>query len=131
MIARSPQDIGLLMRERRRKLGLDQAELARRCRVSRRWIIEAEKGKASAEVGLVLRALAVLGLRLDLREADAPSGAAVTRAAANGAAPAEVNLDAVIARARGERDDLPAPPRTRAKAGPKSPSSKLAKARRK
>ena len=60
MLARNATDIGLIMRERRRKLGLDQGELARRIKVSRQWIVEIEKGKPRAEIGLVLRALDAL-----------------------------------------------------------------------
>ena len=49
-------DIGLIIRERRRKLGLDQGELARRIKVSRQWVLEVEKGKPRAKIGFVLRA---------------------------------------------------------------------------
>ena len=99
MIAKNPRDIGLLMREQRRKLGLDQSELARRAGVSRQWIIEVEKGKARAEIGLVLRVLGVLGLTVDLREA-----AVAPRSAS---APARMDLDAVIERARAFGGVLP------------------------
>jgi HTH-type transcriptional regulator/antitoxin HipB len=95
MIARNPKDVGLLMREQRRRLGLDQGELARRARVSRQWVIEVEQGKARAEVGLVLRALGVLGLTLDIQEAR-------QRVAQDGAR-LPIDLDAVIERARAER----------------------------
>jgi y4mF family transcriptional regulator len=65
MRARSPKDIGLIIRDRRRGLGLDQATLAKRIGVSRQWVVEIERGKPRAEVGLVLRALGALGIRLD------------------------------------------------------------------
>lgn len=65
MLVRTPADIGGLIRTRRRELGLDQAELAARVGVSRLWIIEIERGKPRAELGLVLRTLAVLGIELD------------------------------------------------------------------
>jgi HTH-type transcriptional regulator/antitoxin HipB len=64
MLARNAIDIGLIMRERRRKLGLDQGELARRIKVSRQWVVEVEKGKPRAEIGLILRTLEALGLRI-------------------------------------------------------------------
>jgi HTH-type transcriptional regulator / antitoxin HipB len=96
MIAKNPTDLGLLMREQRRKRGLDQQELARRARVSRQWVIEVERGKAGAEVGLVLRALGVLGLTLDIQE-ERP------RVTDPRARPA-LDLDAVIERARAGGD---------------------------
>lgn len=64
MNLRNPTDVGLLVRQRRRELGLDQAGLAERIGVSRQWVVEIEAGKARAEIGLVLRALRALGLTL-------------------------------------------------------------------
>ena len=57
-------DIGALIRSVRKERGLDQAELAKRAGVSRLWIIEVEKGKPRAQVGLVLRTLAALDITL-------------------------------------------------------------------
>jgi HTH-type transcriptional regulator/antitoxin HipB len=120
MIAKNPRDVGLLMREQRRKLGLDQIELARRAGVSRQWVIEVEKGKARAEIGLVLRALGVLGLAVDVSES--------ARASRGSAASARMDLDAVIERARAFGGVLP-----RATTQPRTgkSSSKLAGAREK
>lgn len=64
MRLRTPQDIGWAIRERRRALHLDQAELARRVGVSRQWIIGIEKGKGRADLSLVLRTLDALGVVL-------------------------------------------------------------------
>ena len=64
MHLRTPTDIGLLIREKRRALSLDQAELARRVGVSRQWIIGIEKGKARADLSLVMRTLDALGIVL-------------------------------------------------------------------
>jgi HTH-type transcriptional regulator/antitoxin HipB len=61
---RTPRDLGALIRDRRRTLGLDQRTLADQVGVSRQWIIEVERGKPRAEVGLVLRTLEALGVRL-------------------------------------------------------------------
>lgn len=66
MIVRTPADLGLLIRARRRELGLGQQELAARIGASRLWVIEFERGKPRAEIGLVLRALTALVLRLDV-----------------------------------------------------------------
>ncbi len=62
MRLRTPRDIGLLIRERRRALGLGQAALADRVGVSRQWIIGIEKGKGGAALRLVLRTLDALGI---------------------------------------------------------------------
>lgn len=86
---RTPQDFGALIRSARKEQGLDQAALATRMGVSRLWVNEVERGKPRAQLGLVLRALSVLGIALRV---DAP-------------APPEVNtpdIDAVVARVRGE-----------------------------
>lgn len=59
---RTPVDLGIVIRERRRALELDQRSLASRVGVSRQWIVEIEKGKARAGIGLVLRTLQAVGL---------------------------------------------------------------------
>ena len=58
MRIRSVPELGLIIRERRRKLGLGQRALAAKVGVSRQWIVEVEQGKARAAVGLLLRTLA-------------------------------------------------------------------------
>ena len=60
---RSAKDLGVAIRARRKELGLDQASLAKRVGVSRKWIIEIEKGKPRASVELVLRTLNLLGIQ--------------------------------------------------------------------
>lgn len=87
MYIRTPTEIGLLVRDRRRQLGLSQTELAGRVGVGRQWIIAIEQGKARAELGLVLRTLASLGLRLSINAGDAVY--------APGSTPA-INLDAIV-----------------------------------
>ena len=64
MNIKTPQDFGLVIRERRLAKGWDQATLAREVGVSRQWIIDIEKGKPRAELELALRALRVLGASL-------------------------------------------------------------------
>lgn len=84
MRIRSIRDIAAAVRGRRKDLGLNQAELAQRIGVSRKWIYEFEGGKPKAELALVLRVLDELGLVLDIGEV----GALLSAAA--------VNLDAVL-----------------------------------
>ena len=66
MNIRSPLDLGLIIRQRRRDLGLNQTDLASRVGVGRQWIVAIEHGKSRAELGLVLRTLAALNLTLDV-----------------------------------------------------------------
>jgi HTH-type transcriptional regulator/antitoxin HipB len=72
MHIRTPLELGAFLRDLRRKRGLDQATLARQVGVSRQWIIEIEKGKPRAPIGLVLRALATLGVSIDIQDTSRP-----------------------------------------------------------
>ena len=65
MYIRTPADLGAIIRDRRRELGLGQAELAERIGVSRQWVVGIERGRARAELGLVLRTLDSLDIRLN------------------------------------------------------------------
>ncbi len=64
MRLRTPLDFGALIRDRRSKLRLSQASLARKVGVGRQWIVELEKGKSGAPLALVLRTLDALGIVL-------------------------------------------------------------------
>ena len=66
MIIHTPADLGAAIRAGRRALGLGQADLAARVGVRRQWILKIEAGKSTAEVGLVLRTLNALGLKLEV-----------------------------------------------------------------
>ncbi|MEO8998144.1 MAG: helix-turn-helix domain-containing protein [Rhodanobacter sp.] len=90
MLIRTPQDIGVLLREHRQKIGLDQAELARRIGVSRQWLVEVERGKPRAEIGLVLRALNVLSIPLQV-------GSPTIRGVADSP---DIDIDAIVDAAR-------------------------------
>lgn len=68
MHIRTPLDLGLAIRERRRQLGLSQAELAARAGVGRQWLVAVEHGKPRAEIGLVLALLDALGCALTVTE---------------------------------------------------------------
>lgn len=74
MIVRTALDVGALVRRERKDRGLTQAELAEMAGVTRGWLIRMERGVAGLELGLVLRTLDALGLRIDVeprREPDA------------------------------------------------------------
>jgi HTH-type transcriptional regulator/antitoxin HipB len=65
MQIKTTSDIGALVRDRRAEARWSQEELAKRAGVSRLWIVQLEKGKPTAQVGLVLRVLKELGIALD------------------------------------------------------------------
>jgi HTH-type transcriptional regulator/antitoxin HipB len=68
----NPRDLGRYIRDQRREAALTQIELAARAAVSRRWLSDLEAGKSTAEVGLVLKVVAALGLMVDIRAAPQP-----------------------------------------------------------
>ena len=74
MIIRTATDVGHLIRDQRRVAKLTQAQLARRVGVSRKWIIDIEGGKRTAELSLALRTLHALGIDLDARQRRAQRG---------------------------------------------------------
>src|SRR2546423_6477204 len=96
MRIRTPSDIGALIRDRRTKLDLDQKALADLIGVSRQWIVAIEKGKPRAEIGLVLRALAALGINLDT--------AATAKSKAH-TEPPSVDIDSIVEAARGKKNE--------------------------
>jgi HTH-type transcriptional regulator / antitoxin HipB len=59
------RDLGLYVRDRRRRLGITQADLAASAQVSRRWLSDLEAGKPTAEVGLVFKVLHALDVAVD------------------------------------------------------------------
>ena len=70
MQIRTPLDLGLVIRDRRRRLKLSQTELARKAGVGRQWVVAIEHGKSRAELGLVLRTLFALDLPLTIGPGD-------------------------------------------------------------
>ncbi len=67
---KTPADLGNIIREGRKQRGLDQTTLAQEIGVSRKWVIDIEKGKPRAELALVLRTLNALGISLNARQTD-------------------------------------------------------------
>jgi HTH-type transcriptional regulator/antitoxin HipB len=94
MRIRTPADLGALIRDRRTKLALDQRSLAQKVGVSRQWIVEVEKGKPRAEIGLLLRTIDTLGINLTTEE-EAPGKK-------RHIAPS-VDIDSIVDAARGEK----------------------------
>lgn len=83
----SIRDIAATVRARRLELGLSQAEVASRARVSRQWLSRFEAGRPSAELGLVMRLLAALDLDMSLQARNASEAPA---------ARGPVDLDALL-----------------------------------
>lgn len=71
---RTAEDVGAIIRARRRRLGLTQQDLALRARVSRQLIVALEHGKERAALSSLLRVLLELDLDVDL----SPGGAGST-----------------------------------------------------
>lgn len=94
MYVRTPSDLGAAIREQRRRLNISQQKLADDVGVSRQWLVEVERGKPRAELGLVLKTVAALGLRVALDDGK------VARGSEREVAPPPPDIDAIVARAR-------------------------------
>jgi len=64
MLLKTAKEIGAYVREQRKLLGWTQQELANKVGVQRLWLVQFEKGKSSAQLGLALRTLKALGISL-------------------------------------------------------------------
>jgi HTH-type transcriptional regulator / antitoxin HipB len=62
----TPTQIGQLIRDTRKKLGVTQKDLALTSGTGLRFIIELEKGKETCEIGKVLAILNTLGIKITL-----------------------------------------------------------------
>ena len=66
MYIETPSDLGTAIRERRRQRSWGQQTLADQVGVSRQWIVAIEQGKPRAEIGLLLKTLQVLEIKLEI-----------------------------------------------------------------
>lgn len=71
------EELGAIIRKRRRQLDWDQRYLAERAHVSRQWIVEVEAGKYRAEIGRLLRLLDALDLQMEVAPGPALSERAI------------------------------------------------------
>jgi y4mF family transcriptional regulator len=60
------QEIGQIIRESRKRLGVTQKDLALTSGTGLRFIIDLEKGKETCQIGKVLTVLQTLGIRIAL-----------------------------------------------------------------
>lgn len=68
----TPQQIGILIRQTRKSLGVTQRELALTSGTGLRFVIDLEKGKETCEIGKALTVLQTLGIKLTLTPPAAP-----------------------------------------------------------
>jgi HTH-type transcriptional regulator / antitoxin HipB len=69
---RTAEQLGAVVRLRRKERKLTQSELASSFGAERKWVINLESGNSKAEIGLVLRALETLNLRVTINDNGAP-----------------------------------------------------------
>lgn len=62
----TPLEIGALIRDTRKRLGVTQKDLALTAGTGLRFVIDLEKGKETCELGKSLRILQTLGITLTL-----------------------------------------------------------------
>jgi HTH-type transcriptional regulator/antitoxin HipB len=67
-----PHDIGRLIRDTRKRLGVTQKALALTSGTGLRFVIDLEKGKETCEIGKALTVLQTLGIRITLTPPAAP-----------------------------------------------------------
>ena len=65
---KTAKDLGIAIRQRRKEMGLSQAELAGICKVGNRFLVELEAGKSTVQFDKALHVAANLGLELHLRK---------------------------------------------------------------
>lgn len=99
MHIRNPRDFGLLLRQARRDHGWSQQELAEKIGASRHWVIDVERGKSTAEMGLVLKALSALGMTCDVRS----TGPRGLHGSVHTVRPTSPDLESVLVQASGRR----------------------------
>lgn len=69
----TPKDLGEIVRETRKKLGVTQKDLALTSGTGLRFVIDLEKGKETCQIGKALTILHTLGIRLALTPPSSPA----------------------------------------------------------
>jgi len=69
----TPEQIGKLIRETRKKLGVTQRDLALTSGTGMRFVIDLEKGKETCEIGKALTILNTLGISVTLTPPPTPA----------------------------------------------------------
>lgn len=92
----SAKDLGALVRSERKRRGWTQKDLASEVGVRPLWISHFERGKTTAQVGLVIRTLRALDLVLSVGDGAGPSGSKGT----------VIDLDALVQPATSRAADV-------------------------
>ena len=66
MYIKSVKELGILVRDTRKKLKLSQVELAQLSNLGTRFISDLENGKPTCEIEKVLKVVANLGIKLEV-----------------------------------------------------------------
>ena len=69
----TPEQLGTLIRQTRRSLGVTQRDLALTSGTGMRFVIDLEKGKPTCEIGKALTIIHTLGIRMTLAPPPAAS----------------------------------------------------------
>jgi HTH-type transcriptional regulator/antitoxin HipB len=64
----TPESIGKLIRDTRKKLGVTQKDLALTSGTGLRFLTDLENGKPTCQIGKILIVLHTLGIRIDLTQ---------------------------------------------------------------
>jgi y4mF family transcriptional regulator len=103
MRVKTTKDLGNLVHDRRKALGISQAELATRTGVSRLWVNQVESGHGGAAVAKVLQLLSALGITMDL---DLAPGSGAAEVVSRAASSEPVRPATVTATTRGPRPQV-------------------------
>ncbi len=68
VLIKTPEDLGGVIRERRKKVKLTQKKAAALAGVGVRFLSELERGKPTAQIGKTLKVAQLLGLELRINE---------------------------------------------------------------
>jgi len=74
MNIQNPEQLGAVVRERRKKLKVTQKELAMTCGTGLRFVVDLERGKTTCQTGKVLQVLQALGMKIQITTPDADTG---------------------------------------------------------
>ena len=69
----TPQDLGKIVRDTRKNLGVTQRDLALTSGTGLRFVIDLEKGKETCQIGKALTILQTLGIKLVLTPPATPT----------------------------------------------------------
>jgi HTH-type transcriptional regulator/antitoxin HipB len=69
----TPQDLGKIVRDTRKNLGVTQRDLALTSGTGLRFVIDLEKGKETCQIGKALTILQTLGIKLVLTPPTTPT----------------------------------------------------------